>query len=122
MTGGDLYKARQVLYQKLLLPQLSSPFLLISFSGMYKDTSDNKTDTQYTKNCPNKGRKPFKEIACQADGKYSFTQITYEFSNKFSSRLVNDIHNLNLSQDMIKVKENRTRNQLQISDIKIGAS
>lgn len=90
LIGGDLCKAKEESYQELREPQLSFPFLLISFSWMYKYTPHNKSDTQYAKDYLDGRRKPFKEITRQTYGKNSFTQVSYDFGDKFPSGVVND--------------------------------
>lgn len=92
MLDDGLYIGEAELCQKLQLRRLSSPFLCLLFSWLDKNTADYKTDAQYTQNYLNNRREFFKKIAGKADGKNSFAQIRYGFSNKFTPGFINKYH------------------------------
>ena len=68
--------------------------LVYSFPGICDDTADKKQDSQCNKCNTQRYWQSFKKITSKSYSKNSFTEVSYDFSNKFSRRFINRYHNL----------------------------
>jgi len=85
-----LCKAEEEICQGLRGPRLSLPFLIASFSGVYKDACYQKDYTQYAKSYAYGNWESFEKITRQTYGKNGFSKIGNNFRDKLSPGVVND--------------------------------
>ena len=68
--------------------------LVYSFPGICDNTADKKQDSQCNKCNTQCYWQSFEKITSKSYGKNSFTEISYNLSNKFSGRFINRYHDL----------------------------
>lgn len=89
LTGGGLYKEAGALPSEIQKDLLSLSFLVTSLFRINKYTYTKTYKPANTQGYSQIHREFFKEIACQANGEYSFAYVAYDFGDKFSSSIIN---------------------------------
>ncbi|MBU4590562.1 MAG: hypothetical protein KKG01_06525, partial [Candidatus Omnitrophica bacterium] len=78
--------------QGLLKAQTASSYVITSFSGINKETSNYRDNTNKTQGKPCSWRELFKEITRQPNSKYGYPHCINGLGNKFSASIVYNIH------------------------------
>jgi len=121
LTGGGLYKEAEALPSEIQKDLLSLSFLVTSLFRINKYTYTKTYKPANTQGYSQVHREFFKEIACQANGEYSFAYVAYNLSDKFAPGLIYNYHENKFSiKEAYCQGENRVISAAKLSSLAIA--